>query len=181
MSYRHTESLISGMLILRERMTPDDWKGLSAPLTLTLSNLLELSTEASQEFDVVEKRQFDLPGSNHTVLIDATDQHEPGAKMDNGKLLPALVLGGFAKALMAVALVGTDGAIKYTPNGWIFVENGVERYREAHLRHLFAALGGEVYDPDSKTAHLAHIAWNALAELELEIRDGFTVKLIDYE
>lgn len=45
------------------------------------------------------------------------NQHEPGAKLDAGKI-KAGVLGQFARALLAVAEVGTHGQEKYTRGGW---------------------------------------------------------------
>jgi len=93
--------------------------------------------------------------------------HEPGAKLDAGKPRPALVLGGFARALSAVTEVGTYGARKYTDNGWRTVPDGIERYSEAMLRHWLSEVKGEQYDLDTKLLHAAHLAWNALARLEL--------------
>jgi len=87
--------------------------------------------------------------------------HEPGAKLDAGKPRPALVLGGFARALSAVADVGTYGARKYTDNGWRTVPGGIERYSEAMLRHWLSEVKGEQYDLDTKLLHAAHLAWNA--------------------
>ena len=97
-------------------------------------------------------------------------QHQPGAKLDAGKPRPALVLGAFALALQAVVKIGTDGANKYTPNGWLAVPNGIERYTEAKMRHQLAELAGETVDPLSGDLHAAHEAWNALARLELILR-----------
>ncbi len=59
------------------------------------------------------------------------DQHQPGAKLDGGKIKAGLVLGGFHRALLAVAAVGTYGATRYTPKGWEAVPNGQERYEDA--------------------------------------------------
>ncbi len=95
------------------------------------------------------------------------DQHEPGAKLDAGKPRPALVLGGFVLALRAVTEVGTFGAAKYSENGWRSVPDGTQRYTDAMLRHWLADPGGLSPDPDSGLAHAAHLAWNALARLEL--------------
>lgn len=95
------------------------------------------------------------------------DAHEPGAKLDAGKLRPWLVLSGFAHAIEAVVKVGTDGAAKYSDNGWKSVPGGSERYMDALERHLMALRQGEVLDGLSGSPHLAHIAWNALAVLEL--------------
>lgn len=95
------------------------------------------------------------------------DQHTPGAKLDAGKLRPNLVFTGFANALEQVVKVGTDGAAKYSDDGWKQVENGKERYLDALGRHLLAFQKGEAHDPMSGSHHLAHVAWNALAALEL--------------
>lgn len=95
----------------------------------------------------------------------------PGAKLDAGKTRAGLVLHGFARALNAVAEVGTYGAEKYTPNGWIEVPDGQARYTDAMYRHLMREAAGEYADPDTGLAHAAHAAWNALARLDLMIRE----------
>lgn len=96
--------------------------------------------------------------------------HEPGAKLDAGKIRPALVFKAFAHALWKVAEVGTYGANKYTENGWLEVPNGEARYGDAEMRHMLKDWMGEQCDPDTEIEHQAHKAWNALAQLELMIR-----------
>jgi len=98
------------------------------------------------------------------------DAHAPGAKLDAGKPRPALVLGGFARALLEVSKVGTYGAVKYTENGWMEVENGVNRYDDADLRHWLYEKVGQEEDPDTELLHAAHKAWNSLARLDLLLR-----------
>ncbi len=107
-----------------------------------------------------------------TTEYDPTGKaaHQSGAKLDGGKNRLALVLGGFSLALLEVGEVGTYGANKYSPNGWKAVENGVERYTDAMLRHLFAEMSGELRDKDTELLHAAHLAWNALARLEFLLR-----------
>lgn len=100
------------------------------------------------------------------------NQHAPGAKLDNGKPRCSLVLGEFARALWQVSLVGTFGANKYSDNGWLYVENGMQRYEDAQLRHWLLTHMGEEYDSESELLHLAHEAWNALARLEKYCRDA---------
>lgn len=97
--------------------------------------------------------------------------NDPGAKLDAGKARVWLVLGGFANALEAVSQVGTDGAIKYSDNGWKEVPDGIARYSDAMGRHLLKEAQGEKVDP-SGSLHAAHVAWNALARLELMLRDS---------
>lgn len=102
-------------------------------------------------------------------------QHEPGAKMDAGK--PALhLLQDFGLALNEVGKVGTGGAAKYTPHGWLAVPDGYNRYTSAMLRHFFLE-NTEYCDPqfreehDMEICHHAFTAWNALARLELLLRE----------
>lgn len=92
---------------------------------------------------------------------------EKGVKLDDGKPRLDLVLGGFRSALWGVGLVGTFGAKKYTDNGWQEVDNGIERYLNAMLRHYLNYKNGEELDPESGLPHLSHMAWNALAVSEL--------------
>jgi hypothetical protein len=108
----------------------------------------------------------------HTTESDPSgkDPHQLGAKLDAGKIRPALVLDGFVNALDAIIKVGSDGAAKYTDNGWLHVPNGFARYSDAQDRHRLKRVKGEVTDSDSGSLHLAHEAWNALAKLELYLR-----------
>lgn len=98
------------------------------------------------------------------------DPHQPGAKLDAGKIRPALVLGGFARALIEVSKVGTYGATKYTENGWMEVPNGEPRYDDAGLRHWLYEKAGQECDIDTDLHHAAHQAWNSLARLDLLLR-----------
>lgn len=96
--------------------------------------------------------------------------HAPGAKLDAGKIRAALVLRGFARALISVCEVGTYGAVKYTDNGWMEVPNGQDRYDDAGMRHWLFEAAGEVVDKDTLLRHASHEAWNALARLDLMLR-----------
>ena len=104
---------------------------------------------------------------------DGKDQHEPGAKLDAGKVRAGLVIGGFSRALLEVSKVGTYGANLYTPYGWTKVENGKERYTDAMLRHFLRETAGEMRDPESNLPHAAHLAWNALARLDIMLRGKY--------
>jgi len=97
--------------------------------------------------------------------------HEPGAKLDSGKTMPSLILSAMPRAVMAVAEVGTFGARKYSRDGWLAVTKGIERYTDAMDRHrLYESIDGPI-DPQSELLHAAHLAWNALARLELMLRN----------
>ena len=101
---------------------------------------------------------------------NGVDQHSKGAKLDSGKIRPDLILSGMPRALMAVAEVATFGAAKYTDNGWLSVKDGYKRYTSALDRHRLKE-NIEIQDIDSGLTHQAHLAWNALARLELLLKE----------
>lgn len=99
---------------------------------------------------------------------DGIDQHAPGAKLDDGKVM-AGVLSDFSLALLEVAKVGTFGAKKYSRGGWQYVKDGIQRYYDAMWRHILGERHKPI-DKDSNCIVAAQIAWNALARLELMLR-----------
>lgn len=117
---------------------------------------------------VVCKRCFELRA--HEIAF-GPPKTATGVKHDNGKPRPSLVIGSFAAALEEVSKVGTYGAAKYTDDGWATVPNGLKRYTDAMMRHQLAEFRGETHDPESGLHHAAHAAWNALARLELILRE----------
>lgn len=135
---------------------------------------LELdAAELPEEPDKDEKQSWKTAPASVIVTRDERDpngvmQHEPGAKLDDGKVL-AGILSDFSLALLAVAEVGTHGAAKYTRGGWQSVQGGETRYFDAEWRHLLKSRH-ETFDADSGLLHLAHQCWNTLARLELLLR-----------
>lgn len=111
----------------------------------------------------------DLPGE--TRHLSSTDLHVPGAKDDKGKPMAGVLLD-FSRALQSVVDVGTYGAKKkYTRTGWTTVPEGSQRYLDAMMRHLLAMdVDPDGLDKETGLPHLAHLAWNALAVLELQAR-----------
>lgn len=93
-------------------------------------------------------------------------------KYDGGKA-PIFrgVIDYFPRAVSAVAGISAFGASKYAWKGWEGVSDGYNRYSDALVRHLIYEGEGEVLDTDSGLLHAAHAAWNALARLELLIRE----------
>lgn len=108
------------------------------------------------------------------------DEPGPAKKMDLGK--PPIVQGFhcyFPLAITAVAYVSEYGDRKYAQPGkphystaWQQVDNGEARYADADGRHRLKISFEGPYDYESQLAHLAHKAWNAMAELELALRNG---------
>lgn len=112
-------------------------------------------------------------GNNGEYTNDSADKAVQGSiKYDGGK---APVFRGavayFPRAISAVAAISAFGASKYAWKGWEGVDDGFNRYSDAMVRHLTYEGKGEVLDPDSGLLHAAHTAWNALARLELLIKE----------
>lgn len=98
------------------------------------------------------------------------DPHQSGAKLDLGKS-PVYrgLFSYFPRACMAVAEVSEAGANKYTWKGWVDVPDGINRYSDAIGRHICKEEIEGPIDADYGLRHAAHLAWNALAVLELKI------------
>ena len=138
------------------------------PGTVTWLKKGELKKMAKEDADKFKHNQRLI--ARGEVDPNGIGQHELGAKLDNGKP-DASLLGYFGKALLAVSEVGTLGAKKYTRGGWQFVSDGINRYTAAMLRHFLEENSGR-YDSDLPVLHAAQVAWNALARLELIIREA---------
>lgn len=91
-----------------------------------------------------------------------------GMKYDGGKIIAGVILEDFPNAITGVCEVATFGANKYKRSSWHSVPNAIQRYKDAMMRHQLAKGRGEVIDPESGLPHSYHIAWNALAIIELE-------------
>lgn len=132
--------------------------------------LADMTSEQRAALDLTMSRPiFAVAPAEHDP--SGLDAHAPGAKLDAGKV-PALrgSVQQFPRALNAVAAVSAFGAAKYTWNGWESVPDGVQRYTDAMGRHLFAEQTEGPIDADSGLLHAAQVAWNALARLELMLR-----------
>ena len=102
--------------------------------------------------------------------LSSDDLHVPGAKDDKSKPMAGVLLD-FSRALQTVVDVGTYGAKKYTRRGWVAVGDAETRYLDAMMRHLLAMdVDPDGLDTETGLPHLAHVAWNALAVLELQAR-----------
>ena len=106
---------------------------------------------------------------------DGKDPKTGGAKLDNGKSpVSQGVLQYFPRALCEVANLSGAGAAKYSWKGWETVEDGINRYNNALSRHqLYEAIEGLYDDQPGGTGllHATAVAWNALAALELLLRE----------
>lgn len=93
-----------------------------------------------------------------------------GIKHDHGKPRPDLILHTMARAMLAVSEVAAFGASKYDDDNWLLVDDAKKRYADAKARHMLQG-AIESHDEESGLLHAAHEAWNALALLELKLRE----------
>jgi len=90
-----------------------------------------------------------------------------GIKYDDDKLRYDLLP---FEAIDEVVKVLNYGAKKYAPNSWQKLDDGIERYTAALLRHISAWRQGEANDKESGLPHLSHILCNAMFLVYLEGR-----------
>lgn len=143
-------------------------------------NAVQWGVEVDGGIVTVHKDHIDTCKSIGLVKLEASIKGEAdpeglglnrhGAKADAGKSEYDMALFSFPNALAHVDRVGKFGVKKYTKGGFLSVPNGEARYNNAGIRHNIKHLSGEAVDEDSGELHLAHKAWNALAELELYLR-----------
>lgn len=97
-----------------------------------------------------------------------TPNESEGKKYDGNKPMTGTILRVFPYALNAVGACIKFGATKYPdPNNWKKNKNALVRYNDSLIRHLTKHFTGNELDEETKLPHLAHVAWNALAILEL--------------
>jgi hypothetical protein len=90
-------------------------------------------------------------------------------KYDGGKNLAAIPFQDFPDAINELVKVCTFGARKYARSSWKDVSEAEVRYEDALARH-FLSQYVEAKDQESELYHKAHLAWNALATLQMMIK-----------
>ena len=98
---------------------------------------------------------------------------EPGAKLDANKVpVTRGCFHYFPRALTAIAELSFIGARKYSWKGWEKVEDGIHRYSDALGRHELSIQDDFTRrDKDTGVLEATAVAWNAMARLELILRE----------
>lgn len=118
------------------------------------------------QFIPVKEKEFNFPELEEIIKRAESKQGTEGMKNDylddklRWDLLPMAEVEKVVKIL-------SFGAKKYAPNNWQNVDNGIERYYAALMRHIVAWRKGETVDPDSNCEHLAHAVCNLIFLLYL--------------
>lgn len=106
-------------------------------------------------------------GNDEGKKYDLADDGK-GKKYDTGKSMAGALCRVFPRALLAIGKCIEFGTHKYpNPLNWRLVDKAFERYQDSLMRHYLKFLSGEERDKETDLVHLSHMAWNALAILEL--------------
>lgn len=105
-------------------------------------------------------------------IEDMAENVSTGVKLNKSKPQLSLLFKQFPKALEAIVKCSEYGHDKYKDTDQDFlnfkrVSEGSKAYADAGLRHRLQS--GD--DEESNLPHSFHVAWNALAELELLIEE----------
>jgi hypothetical protein len=137
--------------------------------------LKENKTETSTEipnFTPIDVEKIFPKHAFDTIEKQNGEKETEGVKLDSKKPKIALLFKQFPKALEAIARCSEYGHEKYkdTDSDYLNfkrVKEGSEAYANAGLRHRLQ----QGIDLESMLPHRYHVAWNALAELELLLED----------
>ena len=94
-----------------------------------------------------------------------------GIKYDSNKPRLAEMIISFREALTELCKVYEFGLNKYGKDNFRELENGKNRYLNALIRHMVAEEDNPV-DKESGISHSAHMAFNALAYLFFDLKEG---------
>lgn len=101
-----------------------------------------------------------------------------GLKNDQNKLpLGTVIQKQFPNAIEAIAKCSEFGHKKYSEsdNDWLNyqrIDDAMFRYTNATIRHFFAEGGdNDKIDKDSSLPHIYQTAWNAIARLEVYLKN----------
>ncbi len=119
----------------------------------------------TEEQQLINWKHPDQPGYMEFVKppVEEKPAEKVGHKNDNGKPMFSCLP---PDALMELGKVAALGATKYGLHNY---RNGIQvsRLLDAAFRHLIAAINGEDADKTDGNNHLASVAWNALAALQI--------------
>lgn len=115
------------------------------------------------------RREVPMPDLNYHNEDERTEAPRgTGMKFDGDKVRAELLLQGMPRTLEGVADILTFGARKYAAHSWQHVEDGINRYEAAAMRHKLARMKGEMLDPESGKPHILHELCSLMFVAELQ-------------
>lgn len=151
----------------------------------SLVEAIKLRDHLAAEFDETFEVVVDDIGNTGYTTIDLVSQKRDkkvdggeslntpeGKKYDSNKSMVGTLCNVFPNALLAIGNCIEFGTHKYPdPANWQKVEGAFTRYQDSIMRHYLKFLAGQERDTETDLLHLAHMAWNVLAVLELYLRE----------
>lgn len=115
------------------------------------------------------RREVPMPDLNYHNEDERTEAPRgTGMKFDGDKVRAELLLQGMPRTLEGIADILTFGARKYAAHSWQHVEDGINRYEAAAMRHKLARMKGEMLDPESGKPHILHELCSLMFVAELQ-------------
>lgn len=163
-----TPTLLCSMIAYKNSTQVDVLFKTMPPSTTKTINIQDIDENLfCTEEDELKKKEPIKPMANY----DLTDDGK-GKKYDTGKPMVGTLCRVFPRALLAVGKCIEFGTHKYPkPDNWKLVEGAYTRYQDSLMRHYLKFLAGELKDTETDLLHLAHMAWNCLAVLELYLME----------
>jgi len=103
--------------------------------------------------------------------VQVADATKEGRK--RGKVRMDLVMQDMPRAIEALARVMTWALAEkgYKESDWLHVPDGIREYHGGLHRHDNKEMRGQEFDDESGLEHAIHTAWNAMARVELILRE----------
>ena len=146
-----------------ERQEQQDWDS-------RIDNIIGAFTEAEKRGRTIRHKPSGILG-----IEDAAKIMTEGVKTNKNKPQLSILFTQFPEALKAIARCSEYGHLKYKETDADYlnyqrVEEGSKAYADAGLRHRLYRK--RTTDIESGLPHAYHVAWNALAELQIWIMEN---------
>lgn len=162
-----TPTLLCSIVTFKNSTMAEVRKG-GSPLAAKVINIKDIDENlfCTEDNELKDKEPI-KPMANY----DLTDDGK-GKKYDTGKSMVGTLCRVFPRALLGVGKCIEFGTHKYPkPDNWKLVDGAYTRYQDSLMRHYLKFLAGEMRDSETNLLHLAHMAWNCLAVLELYLME----------
>lgn len=159
--------------------SPNNWGGYDTPYSMFMGEFGTIDSirpkrdpGEESEYFVTNSEGRVYYGEDQLTLVNLVRSGDFDCSLEtrkNDKNQMELVDTGFPNALMVLGEVMTWAAKNkgYLPNDWKDIPNPSMSLLGAASRHRNKRLKGEEFDDESGLPHLAHEAFNVLAQLEL--------------
>lgn len=174
----YLEDLVPAIFLLDEmNHFPHQWSNFWKHCPTTVGEVVHTNPFNTGDYCPKKERVKDIEKNWSKLTAPFKGKESEGVKYNGGKPQLSVLFKQFPDALNAIARCSSYGHNKYKEFDADFlnfkrVEGGSKSYADAGLRHRTE----EGNDLESGLPHQYHVAWNALAELQLWIEEQKTSK-----